>query len=110
MQLPNKENLEIEDGKIEKYLLNLAHDVGGSKAKFFEKFGYTISNSDDFTKAIKKHGNEREVEKTKESSYGIKYELECEIDTPDGRNPCIISVWMIDKDSDNPRLITAYPN
>ena len=30
-------------------------------------------------------------------------------ETSDGRNPCVRTVWQIDRGSDYPRFITAYP-
>ena len=39
---------------------------------------------------------------------GIKYEVECSLATPDGRNPCIRTVW-ISQAEQPPRLITAHP-
>jgi hypothetical protein len=41
--------------------------------------------------------------------YGEKYTLQCSINTPDGRNPCIFSVWIIENGKLQPRLVTAYP-
>ncbi len=39
--------------KLKRYLLNLDHPVGGSKAKWFQKaLGFTKSNMDDFAKQI----------------------------------------------------------
>lgn len=40
--------------------------------------------------------------------YGETYVVRCSLGTPDGRNPCIITVWIVQKSDPNPRLVTAY--
>jgi hypothetical protein len=42
--LPNAANATLDDAKISQYLLNPAHPVGGSKAKFFLSRGFTQAN------------------------------------------------------------------
>ena len=108
--MPNKEISIVESRKILDYLLNPDHEIGGPKSKFFFKFGFDRENPEIFEKALKTHAVERTVSEIKESSYGTKYTLVCEIKTPDSRNPCIVTVWIINNDSDTPKLVTAYPN
>jgi uncharacterized protein DUF6883 len=45
----------------------------------------------------------------KASKHGTKYVLECAMDTPDGNNPCVRSVWIMEAGQNSPRLVTAYP-
>jgi hypothetical protein len=35
--------------------------------------------------------------------------LKCEIKTPDERNPCIVTVWIVENGQEVPKLVTAYP-
>jgi hypothetical protein len=30
--------------------------------------------------------------------------------TPNGRNPCVLTVWMVDAGHSNPRFVTGYAN
>lgn len=39
---------------------------------------------------------------------GVKYVVEGALPSPDGRNPRVRSVWMIDGGRSYPRLISAY--
>jgi hypothetical protein len=48
MKLTDIYNIIIEEKKIEEYLLNKTHNEGKSKAIFFEKHGYDLSNKDFF--------------------------------------------------------------
>ncbi|MBV9734399.1 MAG: hypothetical protein JO209_00715 [Acidisphaera sp.] len=42
------------------------------------------------------------------TGFGIKYVVRCVLTTPDGRDPCVLSVW-IDDAVGRPRFVTAYP-
>ena len=109
MPLPNKENSNVEDKKIKGYLLNLEHKDGGPKANFFFRFGFSLEDIEPFRTSLLNHAINREVETLTEDEYGETYTLVCEIETPDSRNPCIKSVWIINKGEERPRLVTAYP-
>lgn len=50
-----------------------------------------------------------EVVAIEESNYGARYLVDGIIETPDGRNPRIRTVWIIDSANDEPRLVTAHP-
>jgi len=107
--LPNKENAFVEELKITGYLLNSEHEIGAAKADFFTLFGFRKENPDEFSKAIRGHANNRNVSAQNDTGYGVKFELQCSIETPDERNPCVVTVWIIDNGKEEPRLITAYP-
>lgn len=109
MNLPNARQVQIEKEKITDYLLSTNNLDGQSKAEFFSRFGFRIEQWQLFADALRDHGASHEVIKTDETGYGIKYIIEGPLETPDGRNPCVRTVWQIDKGSDYPRLITAYP-
>lgn len=110
MKIPNRENAAVAIRKITEYLLSDTHPIGRGKAAFFKKFGFESSNPGAFEAAMIIHADEREIEKETNSEYGTKYELRCELNTPDNRNPCIVSIWMISDGSENPSLVTAYPS
>lgn len=107
MTMPNKELAVVQNEKITAYLLNETHATGKTKAAFFKNFGFDLTDIDRFKKALTVHAIEREIETMVENDFGMKYELKCALNTPDGRNPCIITVWIIE--NKQPRLVTAYP-
>ena len=47
--------------------------------------------------------------RTSQNPYGIAYEIEGPITTPNGRTVRFCSVWQIDTGSEVPRFITMYP-
>jgi len=109
MKIPNKNQSYVANKKITGYLLNEFHEIGKYKAKFFKSFGFTIDDIETFKNSLVKHAMERKVAQTINTTFGIKYELKCEINTPDKRNPCIITIWLIETGQQAPILITAYP-
>ena len=109
MKLPNAENAVVEREKISDYLLNAAHRYGASKATFFQQFGFRLDDWEQLADAIREHGLAYEVAKTKATSFGPRYEIDGELNTPDGRTPRIRTVWQLDHGQTVPRLITAHP-
>lgn len=109
MKMPNNEQAKIAEKKITRYLLSYSHEIGKDKAKFFKRFGFDATE-ELFKKSPAWHAIERDVEENTFTGYGDKYELKCEIKTPDDRNPCVVTVWIIETGRRNPILITAYPS
>jgi filamentous hemagglutinin len=60
--------------------------------------------------ALLAHAQNNPVSGQFANSYGTRYEVSCSLHTPDGRDPCIISVWIIESQDPRPRFVTAYPN
>ena len=109
MNLPNAQQARIEREKITNYLLSTNNLDGQSKAKFFSQFGFSIEQWQILADALRDHGASHNVVNTDKTDYGIKYIIDGPLETPDGRNPYVRTVWQIDKGSDYPRLVTAYP-
>ena len=109
MKLPHAERLRVDREKIIGYLLSAVHPEGGGKAEFFARFGFRIEDWEVLAAALRNHGLRHPVVKTVESSYGTRYAVEGELESPDGRNPRVRSIWIVEKGSVVPRLITALP-
>lgn len=107
--MPNNEQSFVADNKIEKYLLSETHTDGKHKAAFFKKFGFDALVPENLKESLLDHAVTREIINTIEDTHGTKYVLECELKTPDERNPCIKSVWIIGNEESIPKLVTAYP-
>jgi hypothetical protein len=100
----------LDDRKIIRYLLNTVHPTGASKAQFFISFGFSPGNWTELKSALLEHPQNNPAISQARSPFGQKFEVRCLLVTPDGRNPCIISVWIIEPPVLSPRFITAYPN
>jgi hypothetical protein len=108
-QLPRIANAILDDRKITQSLLNTVHPAGASKAKFFILFGLAPENWAELKSALPKHPQNNPVTSQASSPFGQKFEVSCSLVAPDGRNPCIISVWIIEPPDPGPKFITAYP-
>lgn len=91
------------------YLLNSAHPDNGGKAKFFLGLGFTPEQWQLFAEALRTLARSFPVTEYLESAHGIKYIVIGRIETASGRSPGVRTVWIVDKGTDNPRLVTAYP-
>jgi hypothetical protein len=109
MKIPDNNRSFVADNKITNYLLSEMHEKGKHKADFFKLFGFDIADIDTFRVSLIQHSIDRDIEKRKDSDFGIKYELKCEIKTPDERNPCIVTIWVVEIGQLEPKLVTAYP-
>ena len=107
--LPRTDALMVEANKVTGYLLNLDHEVGGAKAKFFRNRGFKPEAWLDMAEALRQHGATQPVTKSTTTMFGKKFEVQCQILTPDGKNPCILTAWIVEGDKP-PRLVTAHPN
>lgn len=109
MKLPHSEHAHIPNEKIIFYLLNIKHPEGGSKAKFFMQFGFSVAQWQQLVDALLTHAQTHKVVKTEQTQFGIRYVIEGEIETPSKRKPHLRVVWFIENDSIQPKFVTAYP-
>lgn len=108
-RLPECGSLMVEEGKVVDYLLNLAHPQGGPKARYFRNRGFTGEAWQVMAEAHKQRGATQPVTASATNKHGAKFEVQCQIVTPDGTNPCILTAWIQEGDRP-PRLVTAHPN
>jgi len=109
MKIPNAENAIIPAEKVKDYLLSSSHPVGRFKAVFFSSLGYSSSNWEIFANDIRTLLLQNDAEKTEKSEYGQKYKITGTIRGPFQKAAHLVTIWIILKDNDNPRFITAYP-
>ena len=103
MFVPNAAQAVIADPKITDYLLK-----NPGKAKFFLGFGFTLAQWQVLRDALLRHVVTHEYVKEIPLDDGVKYLFAGALQSPDGRNPKVRSVWMIDSGRSYPRLISAY--
>ncbi|MDZ4671027.1 MAG: hypothetical protein SH821_09170 [Phototrophicales bacterium] len=106
MKIPNYENAFVEEEKIVDYLLSEENSKG--KAVFFFRMGFSIEKWQLLRSALLIHVASHEIEKTMENAHGIKYIIEGELQTPDGRMPNVRTIWIMMEDG-RARLVSAYP-
>ena len=108
-QLRSVSNAILDNRKITQHLLSTVYSTGASKAKSFMSFGFSLGNWAELKSALLNHPQNNAATSQASNSFGQKFEVRCALVTPDGRTPCIMSVWIIEPPDPNPRFITAYP-
>jgi hypothetical protein len=106
--LPNAGTATVEEAKVRDYLLNSGHPRNGGKFAYFNAFGFAVEQWVIMRDALIDHAAANHIARTSQSPYGIKHTVRCSIQTPDRRNPCITTVWIIEGNR-APRLVTCYP-
>ena len=98
----------VDQRKILDYLLSETSPTGAAKNRFFRASGFTPLGWRVFSDALAIHPRTASLQEVDTSSpYGEKHIFRCSIVTPNGRNPCIRTVWQR-RDGDY-WLVTAYP-
>lgn len=124
MRLPNADRARVEQSKIVEYLLNREHPDGGSKARFFERFGFERPERSEevvtglrtewrrLADALRWQGRGSEVTAVEESPHGTRYVVDGSMETPIGERPLVRTVWIVEHEGPErtPRLVTAYPH
>ena len=95
--------------KVAGYLLSIHHESGAGKAEFFIRFGFNPLQWEALAVALRAHVVNNQIASTLKTNCGTAYVVEGKLESPDGRNPWVRSVWFVDTGSQIPRLVTAYP-
>ena len=107
-RLPGADRAVVADAKVRDYLLNPGNIQNRGKAALFEAFGFSRENWNVLREALASHAMLNLVADVSNSSHGTKYVVRCNMVSPDGRDPCMVTVWIIDKEQGTPRLVTSY--
>jgi hypothetical protein len=94
-RLPEAEHAFVETTKLTEYLLNPDHPIGGDKAVFFSRFGFSRGEWPVLESALLAHAREGVVVGERQTVYGHHFTVEGRLQTPDGRNPIVRTAWMI---------------
>jgi hypothetical protein len=93
--------------KLARYLLNPNHQVGASKAKFFEQaLGYTLENSSELAKQLV--FNPKSAVQTMVTQHGTKFNQVINVVGANGRTIPVNTAWIQNNDG-VVRLVTAVP-
>ena len=108
-KLPSAADAIIPREKVVNYLLSTSHPVGRSKAVYFGALGFDEAQPEVFEAALLQHATSAMVIEQEANEFGEKFVLEGGLDGPKGNASRVRSVWIILKEEDTPRLVTAYP-
>jgi hypothetical protein len=106
MHLPFALWRRISAVKVQSYLLNDVHPDGWGKAMSFKGFGFVSDNTEALMTALFDHPIRNPVSELTTTPYGGKYVVRGTLETPDGSNPNVETIWIVEADQ-RPRLATA---
>ncbi|MGD0433058.1 MAG: DUF6883 domain-containing protein [Acetobacteraceae bacterium] len=98
-KVPRARNCTVAHTKITHYLL--AFKSKNDKSKAFLGYGFTQQDWKILEAALIQHVNThdyvgvRPVYDLAGTLIGHNYSVECDLQTPDKRNPCIVTVWTV---------------
>jgi hypothetical protein len=108
MKLPNRAKAYIDVRKLTDYCLSETHPRGQHKAAVFRwKLGITAANADALCDALAQAALTNEAEIGLSDEHGTRYTIEFELKTSTG-SAIVRSGWIIHRDEDFPRFVSAY--
>ena len=109
--LPNADKAVIPMEKFTQYVLNQAHETGKHKAFVFAQvLGYNVNNTNKLIANIKNNIDKFPAVRKGRSQHGERYEITMQLTGENARTAPVVTGWIIDNDSDIPRLVSAYVN
>lgn len=106
--VPNASGATAAPAKVQAFLLNERHAGNNGRAKFFALFGFSTVGWEVLRAALLARVAVNPVVDTETTQHGTTYTVRCALPSPDGRNPCIFTVWTIEP-SGGPKFVTAFP-
>lgn len=105
----NDESIVIPEGKLAGYALNLEHEQGKSKAKFFkEVLAIEARDWKYLAEQIRLGLNDGEVCEIRVDQYGIKYHVDIIITGLNGIISTVRTAWII-RPNESMQLVTIHP-
>ncbi|MFS8117126.1 MAG: DUF6883 domain-containing protein [Microcoleus sp.] len=109
MLIPNAENAVVDIRKLRDYCLNPQHDDGKHKARLFSSIlGMTPDNAEELRHILLEVIQTHEAQLGRRDGFGQRYTLDFTIEWQN-RSATLRSGWIIEHDSEIPRLTTCYP-
>lgn len=109
LPIPNAEKAIVDIHKLRDYCLNPEHDDGKHKARLFLSIlGMTADNAEELRQILLEVIQSHEARLGRQDEFGQRYTLDFRIEWQN-RSATLRSGWIIEHDSEIPRLTTCYP-
>lgn len=106
--LPNLARAVLPSSKLAGYVLNANHPTGRHKARVFASvLGFTAANVDLLASAIHAALPKAQATVSQTTQYGTLYSADLALTGPAG-SAIVRTGWIVEHDSDVPRLTSAY--
>lgn len=107
--LPNAENAVVDVRKLRDYCLNKDHDIGKHKARlFWTIFNITIEDAEDLRHILLEIVKTNGAIARRQDTFGQRYTVDFTLQWK-GTSATVRSAWIIEHDSNIPRLTSCYP-
>ncbi len=109
MKIPNAEHAIVDIRKLRDYCLNSQHNKGKNKARLFASLlGMNSNDAGELRNALLEAVKKQDAQLAEKDAYGQRYTLDFTLTWQD-KQATIRSGWIIETDSDLPKLTTAFP-
>lgn len=109
MLIPNAKNAVVDIRKLRDYCMNSNHDDGKHKARLFlSTLGMTADDAEALREILLEVVTVHEAKLGRQDGFGQRYTLDFKI-AWHNRNTTLRSGWIIEHNSEVPRLTTCYP-
>jgi len=109
MTIPDAEYAVVDIRKLRDYCLNPMHDEGKHKARLFAAaLGMTADDAEDLRDVLLHAAQTHDAQFGRRDAYGQRYIVDFRLEWR-GRQAMIRSGWIIEYDSEIPKLTTCYP-
>lgn len=109
MLIPHAERAVVDIRKLRDYCLNPMHDEGRHKARLFAMaLGMTTDDAEDLRELLLQVVMTADAQLGRRDAYGQRYIVDVLMEWRD-KQAIVQSGWIIEHDSDIPRLTTCYP-
>jgi hypothetical protein len=105
----SKANAVVDIRKLRDYCLNPNHDNGKHKARLFSSIlGMTVDDAEDLRQILLEVVVTQAAQLQRRDEFGQRYTLDFAIEWQN-QNAILRSGWIIEQDSEIPKLTTCYP-
>lgn len=107
--LPHAQKAVVDVRKLRDYCLNLGHEDGQHKARLFSSaLGMTADDAEDLRQLLLEAARTKEPSLGRSDAFGQRYTIDFVLEWR-GKSSTVRSGWIIEHNSDVPRLTTCYP-
>lgn len=109
MLIPNLEKAVVDIRKLRDYCLNPNHDDGKHKARLFlSTLEMTADHAEELRQILLTVVKTHEARLGRKDEFGQRYTLDFTLEWQN-RSATVRSGWIVEHDSEVPRLTTCYP-
>lgn len=107
VKLPNGDRAVVDIEKLSGYCLNPQHPGGRNKARVFAAIGIRAEDAGELRTALLTAAREGDAEILGETPYGVRYIVDFALERP-GKSVVVRSAWIVNSETETPRLTTCY--